>query len=295
MAGPDDQQQLGGQEDSSEYKLVVLRAEDLHEVRSFQLSLANIYVIISTVLLLLSIGIFCLLAFTPLKRLIPGYGKIEANEEFLRLVDGVDELTAKVEAQDLYVSALRNLIVPAEEGTEIEGDLPALEVIPKPVTGESAVANVPITTPNKKQNNIAPAQTMAIDMSSDLWSILDRTPPRPPVEGIVSSEYDPSIKHYGVDILAPAKTPIRSIMDGYVISSGWDLETGYTVGVQHEGQILSFYKHNSHLLKEKGTFVKAGEAVAIIGNTGTLSSGPHLHFEFWHNGKPINPTDILNF
>jgi len=115
------------------------------------------------------------------------------------------------------------------------------------------------------------------------------------VEGIISSDFDPSIKHFGVDILAPAKTPVRAIMDGYVITSGWDLETGYTIGVQHEGQILSFYKHNSHLLKEKGTFVAAGEAVAIIGNTGTLSSGPHLHFEFWHNGKPINPKDILNY
>ena len=105
----------------------------------------------------------------------------------------------------------------------------------------------------------------------------------------------PEIKHYGVDILAPKSSPINSIMDGYVFSSGWDLETGYTIGVQHEGNILSFYKHNSILLKEKGTFVQAGEAIAIIGNTGTLSSGPHLHFELWHSGKPLNPEDFLNF
>lgn len=295
MAGPDDQQDLGGQDKESDYKLVVLRADDLHEVRSVQLSLSNIYVIISAVLLLLSAGIFSLLAFTPLKRLIPGYGKIESNEEFLRLVDGVDELTKHAEAQDLYMNAIRNLIVPTTDSTPVVAELPLLTTNTAPVT-----TKVPTTSPIVSGiSSVSPRsssrQALNENVSSDLWDVISSSSLQAPVEGVVSSVYDPSIKHFGVDILAPAKSPIRAIMDGYVISSGWDLETGYTLGVQHEGQILSFYKHNSHLLKEKGTFVKAGEAVAIIGNTGTLSSGPHLHFELWHNGKPINPTDILNF
>ena len=116
-----------------------------------------------------------------------------------------------------------------------------------------------------------------------------------PVSGVISSEFQPNIRHYGIDILAPKNTPVKAMMDGFVFSSGWDLETGYTLGIQHKGNILSFYKHNSILLKEKGTFVRAGEAVAIIGNTGTLSSGPHLHFELWHSGKPVNPKDFINF
>ena len=115
-----------------------------------------------------------------------------------------------------------------------------------------------------------------------------------PVQGIVSSQFRPEIKHYGIDILAPKSSPINAIMDGYVFSSGWDLETGYTIGVQHEGNILSFYKHNSILLKEKGTFVQAGEAIAIIGNTGTHSSGPHLHFELWHSGCLLYTSDAAD-
>ena len=129
----------------------------------------------------------------------------------------------------------------------------------------------------------------------EIYSTLSESDIIVPVSGVISSEFQPNIRHYGIDILAPKNTPVKAMMDGFVFSSGWDLETGYTLGIQHKGNILSFYKHNSILLKEKGTFVRAGEAVAIIGNTGTLSSGPHLHFELWHSGKPVNPKDFINF
>jgi len=117
----------------------------------------------------------------------------------------------------------------------------------------------------------------------------------PPITGRMSEGFMPDKKHYGVDILAPKNTPIKAVMDGYVITSDWTLETGNTIGIQHANGIVTFYKHNSALLKKTGSLVKAGEAVAIIGNTGTLSDGPHLHFELWHKGKPINPIDFINF
>ena len=117
----------------------------------------------------------------------------------------------------------------------------------------------------------------------------------PPITGRMSEGFMADKKHYGVDILAPKNTPVKAVMDGYVITSDWTLETGNTIGIQHANNIVTFYKHNSALLKKTGSFVKAGEAVAIIGNTGTLSDGPHLHFELWHKGKPINPIDFINF
>lgn len=275
-----------------EYRLVVLRAEDMEEVRSFDLTASKIYVLISSVILLLVFIIVGLIVMTPLQKLIPGYGRIEANGDFIKLVEKVDQFEAAVEAQEVYINALRKLITSDGDSSQ---SLEFIEVSSKIVDTKTMdttlLTDIDTTIPKEKA---AYRVSYATD-DEDLWQFLTFHHPQAPVEGFISAEFDPSRKHYGVDVLAPANTAVRSILDGYVISSGWDLETGYTIGVQHKGEIISFYKHNSILLKEKGTFVSAGEAVAIIGNTGTLSSGPHLHFEFWHQGKPINPKDIINF
>ena len=117
----------------------------------------------------------------------------------------------------------------------------------------------------------------------------------PPVRGDVSAGFMPENTHYGIDIMAPKNTPILAMMDGIVITSDWTLETGNTLGIQHDHNIVSFYKHNSANLKSVGESVKAGEAVAIIGNTGTLTTGPHLHFELWINGQCVDPSEYINF
>lgn len=275
---------------AQEYKLVIYRSEDFKEVRSMGLSLRSIYVALSSTFLLLAILIFLLLAFTPLKRLVPGYGELEANKEFLQLVNGVDEIGTQIEAQGTYLSALKTMLTAGTgAGTNVE-EVPDIDV-------RGLATSVNIMSPF---NAVPPSRTresavLGPSLDTDLYDALEAGSAVQPVNGLVSSTFDPSIKHYGVDILAPAKSPIVAMMNGIVFSSGWDPETGYSLAIQHEGNILSFYKHNSQLLKEKGTFVRAGEAVAIIGNTGTLSSGPHLHFELWHNGKPINPEDVFKF
>jgi murein DD-endopeptidase MepM/ murein hydrolase activator NlpD len=116
-----------------------------------------------------------------------------------------------------------------------------------------------------------------------------------PIGGTITSNFDPEKKHLGVDVIAPKNTPIKAAMDGWVISSDWTLETGNTIAIQHTNNIVTFYKHNSVLLKKTGNYVRGGEAIAIIGNTGELTDGPHLHFELWHQGKPVNPTDFVDF
>ncbi len=266
-----------------QYRLVVFTSDTFREIKSFDLSLRSIYTIISMVSIILIISFYSLFALTPLKRMIPGYGDVEANAEFLKVIEKVDDITAEIEAQDTYISALRTALSVPDENND-----------PKYANKPSGIKNqkVRASVPAKVSQDIITVQPTIDNSIYDTWLsakvIL-------PVQGIVSSKFTPEIKHFGVDILAPENSPINVIMDGFVFSSGWDLETGYTIGVQHEGNILSFYKHNSILLKEKGTFVEAGEAIAIIGNTGTLSSGPHLHFELWHSGKPVNPEDFLNF
>ena len=116
-----------------------------------------------------------------------------------------------------------------------------------------------------------------------------------PLRGAVTNRFDASGNHYGVDIVSNLNEPILSILDGTVVFSGWTLEAGYIIGIQHRNNLISIYKHNSQLLKEMGNRVRAGEAIAIIGNTGEYTTGPHLHFELWHNGKPLNPNDYIVF
>ena len=269
------------------YKLVVFRSEDFREVRSFNLTIGNIYILISTVLLLLSIAIVSLMAFTPIKKLIPGYGDIKANEEFVKLLDGIDEIDRVISSQETYLSGFQTMLTAAD----FSDDDGAVATIPN----ITARTSIPITTSNNSIPNESTIEPDNNHTTDNLYKTIEGKQIIPPVDGVISSSFQPEIKHYGLDVLAPKNSPIRSIMDGFIFSSGWDLETGYTIGIQHEGNILSFYKHNSILLKEKGTFVRAGEAVAIIGNTGTLSSGPHLHFELWHSGKPVNPLDFIKF
>ena len=274
---------------SQDYKLVVYRSEDLQEVRSMDLSLSSLYIMLSTIILLLCLMIFGLLAFTPLKRLVPGYGQIEANPRFLELINDVEELDAQFDAHLTYIGAMRTIMGTGLADTE-SAALPVSDIQISPTSVNTSIPPTSSISSERQGTTVIKS-----GVSTDLYDALRNGGAIKPISGIVSSSFDPKIRHYGIDILSPAQTPIMATMDGIVFSSGWDLETGYSLAIQHENNILSFYKHNSQLLKEKGTFVRAGEAVAIIGNTGTLSSGPHLHFELWHNGKPINPEDVFKF
>ena len=116
-----------------------------------------------------------------------------------------------------------------------------------------------------------------------------------PLSGLISDGYNSKTKHFGVDLVAKEKSRISSVLDGTVIISHWTSETGYVIAIQHKNDYVSLYKHNSLLLKEVGDFVNAGDHIAIIGNSGELSSGPHLHFELWHKGTPVNPENYISF
>ena len=114
-----------------------------------------------------------------------------------------------------------------------------------------------------------------------------------PIDGIISAKYDAINQHYGVDIVAKRNEPVKCITDGTVILSSWTQDSGYVIAVQHRGDLISVYKHNAELLKKVGNFVGAGEIISITGNTGELTDGPHLHFELWFSGNPVNPEEFV--
>ena len=254
------------------FKVVVLDEETFQEVRSYRLSRLNVYTMLSMLLLLLTALILSIFFFTPARRLVPGFGEIEENSEFIQLKSEMDTLTSIVSNQQVYINSLRTLL-----SGKSDSKLPDIQSISNPISSD----NIEISGAQVAETT----RSLKLDQLSFI----------PPLRGTISSKYAPEIEHQGVDIIASKNTPIQATMQGIVISSDWTLETGNTIIVQHPNDIVSSYKHNSALLKKAGDRVEAGEAIAIIGNTGELSDGPHLHFELWYGGHHVDPTLYIRF
>jgi len=277
------------------YRLVVMNDESFEEVGSYKLSLLNLYIAISAAVVAVALFVILLIVFTPIKRFIPGYGDASQGE-LQQYENRIVEIQEKANANtQRYEAALRRL----QDNPETEEDVKGLNV------------KVLDTDTLQKVNRIKEDDILRKEVEEDeqleqrkMVKAINVSPSdvpleqlyfMPPITGVVSEPFLAEKKHFGTDILAPKNTPVKAAMDGYVISSDWTLETGNTIAIQHSNSLITFYKHNSALLKNIGNFVKAGEAIAIIGNTGTLSDGPHLHFELWHKGKPVDPADYITF
>jgi len=259
------------------YRLVVLNDETFEEVSSTILTLGNIYALISSFVVFLGLFIILFIVFTPFKKLIPGYADFESNPKFIQLTRDLDQIQDSLMMQREYIEGIKNFLT--ADGTQITyQDQP----------GQSLVAKAPDAAESPDEG-LTP---LPIIKKRDA---INRINLQAPLTGMISSDFNPETNHLGIDILAPKGSAIKAIQDGHVIVSGWNLETGHTLGIQHSNDIISFYKHNLKNLKKEGEYVKAGEAIAIIGNSGTLSDGPHLHFELWHDGNALNPIDYLNF
>ena len=266
------------------YRLVILNNETFQEISSYRLSMLNLYIILSSVIVVIGAILILMIIYTPIKRLIPGYADVEGSPQIIELNKQLDEIVKEREAQEVYMASFKKMLLADGDFTEYT-----------PTKEENLQAAISIAeSENQKISTTTEIRTLPIKEvntnSENYYFDLIK-----PLSGSVSASFMPEKKHNGVDILAPANTAVKSVLDGYVIISGWNVDTGNTIGVQHADNIVSFYKHNSALLKEEGNFVKAGEALAIIGNSGTLSDGPHLHFELWIDGSPVNPENFIKF
>ena len=253
------------------YKLVLLKEETLEEVGSYRLTPLNVYILISTLFVITSLIVVAIIFFTPARRMVPGYADVTQNREYMNLYRDIRALEEQVQAQNEYIESFRKI---AMGDSTLGAEIAALKY---ERTGNGAAMEAAM------RGNTEPVRGSAIDF---LYVVS-------PVSGTLSREF--SADHPAVDIVAPRNTAVKAILDGYVISSDWTLETGNTIGIQHSNNLVSFYKHNARNLKKLGAYVEAGEAVAIIGTTGELSSGPHLHFELWIDGQPVDPLAYIAF
>jgi murein DD-endopeptidase MepM/ murein hydrolase activator NlpD len=237
-----------------------------------------------------------LFVLTPIKQYLPGYESVSQNQDIYKIERKLYELEAEVKAREIYLQSIRNALTNN------------VEYKPEKIEGEDAKP-VKDTVLNAQPNDADYKLRRAVETGQFVGGNNDEVKSNftvnlrsieqmffiPPIQGSTSAGFRPDKKHYGIDIIAPRNTPIKAVADGVVITSDWTYDTGNVIAVQHENNIISFYKHNSVLLKKVGSFVKAGEAVAIIGNTGELTDGPHLHFELWYNGNPVDPSEYIKF
>jgi len=269
MAEPQDKRGNKPKKLKEIYRLVVIEDDTLKEVKSSRFTIFGLITWIIAAILLISGLTFTIFAFTPLRYTIPGYADINNNKIYVDLNQKIEKLEKSLDAQKVYTEGFKKFLNPS--GISI---------------GE--------TTSKIDNFNKFSIKDENINIISNALS-LEHFYFCSPLKGEISSEFELESNHFGVDIVALAKTPILNILDGVIINSDWSDKTGNTISVQHKGNLISIFKHNSVLLKKTGDHVKKGEAIAIIGNTGELTSGPHVHFELWNNGKAINPTDYISF
>ncbi len=271
------------------YRLVILNDETFAEKFSFRLSTLNVFVALGTLSIFLIFVTTLLIAFTPLREYIPGYASVTGKINIYRLQQKADSLEQAMKDKDLFIYNLKNVI----SGREM------VDALPEMVDTVKNYKNITLKTSS------ADSSLRAEMENADKYSIKPEGKPQAstlnnflffsPLKGYVTNNYDPVNLHYGIDIVAKKNEAVKASLDGRVIFADWTLGTGYTIGIQHQENLITVYKHNASLLKKLGAYVKAGEPIAFVGGSGELSSGPHLHFELWYNGNPVNPKDYISF
>ena len=267
----------------TKYRVGISDPESLKELKSYQFSLLSFFLSLFGLILLVFFFCVLLFSFKPIKHFIFGIDNVESSSAFINLNKQVLELETTLQNQSVYIDGLVNMLNGDNESIALADPL-KLDI------KTSTINPVPTNIPLEQNNKTESQNTIGLrELRSKLMHLVS------PVRGRISSHFNALEDHLGVDIIAPKNSPIVAVNDGVVINSAWTLETGNTISVQHADNIISVYKHNSALLKNEGDYVTAGEALAIIGNTGEQTTGPHLHFELWYQGTPLDPVQFISF
>jgi murein DD-endopeptidase MepM/ murein hydrolase activator NlpD len=272
---------------SDRYRLIIYNDTTFQSVWSVKLSRLKVFSVMSVLSAIIVILVILLIATTSLREYIPGYPRAEYRQMLVQTALRIDSLENELFMRDQFFKGIQAIV-----GGEVPEDQLLIDTLSN--TGEVAFQTF-------DYDSIFQDKLLAEQTSLSAGTEYNRRPGIShihffvPVKGVVTNSYNPAGDHFGVDLVSEPGARISAVLDGTVIFSGWTIRTGYVLFIQHEADLVSAYKHNSELLKSKGDRVRAGEAVAIIGNTGELSTGIHLHFELWHNGTALNPEQYIDF
>ena len=274
---------------TSKFRLALVDNQSHKQLFTVQFTKTSLFVTVVTILVTLCTLIFSLIAFTPVKTFIPGYPDARSKREAIQNAIKIDSLENVIYKWGLYSENLKRVL---------EGAAP-VKIDSLVNAGMNEAGRKADLADIQRQDSLLREKVK----EEEQFGIAARNRRILPIEGmhffcplkgVVSQGYDP-ISHPYIDITAPAGSVVKATLDGTVIYAGWDNDTGHTIQLQHDGDIISIYRHNEKLLKKSGDKVTAGTSIALVGNTGELTSGDHLHFELWHKGEAVDPTKYINF
>jgi murein DD-endopeptidase MepM/ murein hydrolase activator NlpD len=273
------------------YRFAVRNDHTLEEVWSIVMTRYNAFLLGTFIFLFIIWGTATLISFTNLREFIPGYPDVTMRRNILMSAIRLDSLDRELKLRDKYFDNL-NAIISGNQPV----DMPLLQDTAKKYNSikfntspEDSVLKSHVEKEEKYNLTLEPTAVESVSGLASLHFF-------PPVKGIVSGKYDVRTKHFGTDIVTNPKALVSAVLNGTVIFTGWTMETGFVIEIQHPNNIISVYKHNASLLKETGDLVRAGDVISVVGDSGELyTTGPHLHFELWYKGSPLDPEKHILF
>lgn len=270
---------------NQKHKLMLMHADTFEHKQSFQLS--NKKLILG--LFVLSIAYFSfsylIISFTPLKNTIPGTSDPNAEKKQTELIRELNEMKLIISKQDSFIHSIQKMSGFVSMDTSKIKKEERVTYLPKDYLKKVEEEMKKNPTLDTNEEPVISKNIVIQGKSLVLF---------PPINGVLTNKFD-ILEHVGIDLGSKQNEPVKAVADGYVILSEFSTDNGFIIAVAHDENVISLYKHNSKLLKKIGSFVKAGEPIAVVGNTGENSTGPHLHFELWLSGKPVNPLDYFSY
>ena len=270
-----------------QYRLIIYNDSTFQSVWSMKLSRLKVFTVTSLTSAIIVILVILLIATTGLREYIPGYPKAEYRQMLVENALKVDSLELELKKRDDFFKGIKAII---------SGETPEDNLVIDSTIGVSEINFTDYNHDSVFQDKLLEEQlSLSMESNEPRKTSISQMHFFVPVKGIITNHFSNASEHFGVDLVSDPNARISSVLDGTVIFSGWTLETGYVIYIQHQSDLVSVYKHNAELLKKAGDKVKAGEAIAIIGNSGELSTGPHLHFELWYDGNAVDPEQYIDF
>ena len=275
---------------TTKYLLIVRNEENFAEKHTYGFNYARIILIGATIFLIALVISTFLIRGVLQQWLDPRYSEREFRNQLIEMRLGMDSLKFQLLSRDIYIENIKQIYSGGLTGDQIDS-LASPEIRPEIVLEEQLQPVDSQFRVEFENSELSEVSFEGRTFSNEFRSIYLFSP----MDGTLSDNYNPKDGHFGIDLVGPENEPVKSVADGLVIFASWTLDGGHVVAVQHRAGLVSIYKHNSELLKNVGSFVTGGEIIAIIGNSGELTNGPHLHFELWHNSSPVNPEEYVGF
>ena len=272
----------------NDYKVVVSSEDTFEEKLSFKANKINAFIIMLLYSIILIAFTISIVFFTQLREMVPGYSSSDLLNRAIYLTKKTDSLEQQIALNNKFYKSIEDVL---------SGNVDEF-ISREELSIDSNLINSDIFTISPNLQDSILRQYVENEDKFNLTNnelVIENKMFFSPIKGEITQSFNFNENHFAIDIAADIGTPVKSVLDGKIIFSEWSLETGYVVVIDHGENIISVYKHNSKTLKEQNDFVQAGEVIAYSGNQGNLSSGPHLHFELWKNGTPIDPEPLLNF